>query len=99
MKISINDVELMTFSETKKSVIKNDIHADEFDSDIARRLKYVIEHKYEQCFMRLKKEWDPILVANGVKMVPTDQDEYASLVFAQPNYKDRKSRDIESKGI
>lgn len=95
MKISINDKELLTLTETQKNVIKNDIHADVFDEDMARRIIYIVMQKYEQCFDRLKNEWDAKLVTNGVKMIPTDSDEYATLVFSQPNYKDRKTRDAE----
>lgn len=96
MKISVNDIELYTLSETQKNVIKNDINADIFDADMERRLEYILNHKYERCFARLKQEWDPKLVANGVTSIPTDPDAYAQLVFAQPNYKDRKTRDLES---
>lgn len=94
MKISINDKELFTLSETQKNVIKNDIHADIFDNDMARRLQYILMHKYERCFERLKAEWDKKLIENGVKSVPTDPDAYAQLIFSQPNYKDRKTRDV-----
>lgn len=94
MKISVNDQELFTLSETQKNVIKNDIHADIFDVDAQRRIAWVLAHKYERCFERLKKEWDQKLKENGVKSVPTDPDEYAQLVFSQPNYLDRKSREI-----
>jgi len=95
MKISVNDKELVTLSNTQKNVIKNDIHADEFDIDMKRRLKYILVHKYEQCFNRFKSEWDIKLVENGVESAPTDKDAYAELVFSQPNYKDRKARDLE----
>ena len=60
-------------------------------------LSHRINHKYERCFERLKKEWDKKLIDNGVKSMPTDPDEYAQLVFSQPNYKDRKARDLEAK--
>ena len=30
-------------------------------------------------------------------MIPTDPEEYAKLVFAQPNYMDRKARDLAEK--
>lgn len=96
MKISVNDKELYTLTETQKNVIKNDINTDTFDTDMERRLEWVLKHKYEQCFKRLKSEWDKKLIENGVKSVPTDPDEYAELVFLQPNYKDRKARDAES---
>lgn len=93
MKISVNDSELYTLSEVQKQVIKNDVHSDIFDADMNRRLQWVLTHKYEQCFGRLKKEWDTKLLANGVAMMPTDPDAYAQLVFSQPNYKDRAARD------
>lgn len=93
MKISVNDKELFTLNETQKKVIQNDIPDDIFDEDMSRRLQWVLEHKYENCFRRLKQEWDQKLVDNGVSMIPTDKDLYAQLVFAQPNYKSRKQRD------
>lgn len=97
MKISVNDQELFTLSETQKKVIKNDIHVDIFDNDMKRRLNWVLMHKYERCFDRLKKEWDSKLATNGVESVPTDKDAYAQLVFTQPNYKDRKARELAAK--
>ena len=93
MKISVNDRELYTLNETQKKVIKDNVHADEFDADMKRRLQWILMHKYEECFRALKSEWDQKLKANGVSMVPTDPDEYAELVFKQPNYLDRKARD------
>ena len=96
MKISVNDQELFTLTDTQKKVIKNDVPGDIFEDDMKRRVNWVLMHKYERCFARLKAEWDKKLVENGVQSVPTDPDAYAQLVFTQPNYKDRKSRDAES---
>lgn len=93
MKISINDKELFTLSEIKKKVIANDIPMSECDKDLERRIEYIVMHKYEQCFKRLKAEWDNKLAENGLKNIPLNKDEYAALVFAQPNYKDRAARD------
>lgn len=93
MKISVNDVELYTLSDIQKQVIKNDVHEDIFEDDMKRRLEYILMHKYQQCFKRLKQEWDPKLVQAGIKMIPTDPDEYAQLVFSQSNYKSRKNRE------
>ena len=97
MKISIDNKELFTLTETQKNVIKNDIHEDEFDADMARRLEYILMHKYERCFDRLKKEWDPKL--SHLESLPTNKDSYAQLVFAQPSYKSRKARELEAKAI
>jgi len=95
MKISVNNKELFALSDIQKNVIKNDICSTVFDADMERRIQYSLMHKYEQCFKRLKEEWEPKLAANGVKSIPTDPDAFAELVFAQPNYKDRTARDAE----
>ena len=96
MKISVDGKDLFELTETQKNVIKNEIHEDEFDKDMKRRLHYILSHKYERCFARMKQEWDPQLKANGVSSIPLDEDSYAQLVFAQPNYKNRKQRDIKA---
>lgn len=96
MKISVNDQELFTLSDTQKKVICNDIHADIFEDDMKRRLNYILMHKYERCFQRLKAEWEPKLKDAGVASIPLDNDAFAELVFSQPNYKCRKTRENES---
>lgn len=95
MKISVDDVELFTLSDIQKQVIQNDIRTEDFEDDMKRRLEYVLNHKYERCFDRLKKEWDSKLAANGIDMIPTDRDAYAQLVFEQPNYLNRSQRDAQ----
>lgn len=96
MKIYVDDQELFSLSEVQKQVIKNNVVSEVFEEDMKRRLQWVLMHKYEECFKELKAEWDQKLAANGVKMVPTDPDEYAVLVFSQPNYKNRSTRELEA---
>jgi hypothetical protein len=93
MKISVDDVELFTLNETQKKVIKNEIMSDVFEEDMKRRLHYILTHKYEQCFKRLKEEWEPKLAVSGLESIPTDKDAFAELVFAHKDYKDRSARE------
>lgn len=93
MKIKVDNQEIFELSETQKKVIKNDIPDDIFEEDMKRRLHYILSHKYERCFERLKNEWEPKLAQAGVKMIPTDKEEFAELVFSQPSYKSRKERE------
>lgn len=95
MKIAVDGKELFELNETQKKVICNDINEDIFDDDMKRRLQYILMHKYERCFERLKKEWEPKLKANGVLSIPLDDDAFAQLVFQQSNYKSRKVKDQE----
>jgi len=96
MKISVDAKDLFTLTEIQKKVIKNEILSEEFEEDMKRRVKYIIMHKYEQCFKRLKAEWDPKFESAKFTSLPTNKDEYATLVFAQPEYKDRSAREIKN---
>lgn len=94
MKISVNDEELFTLNETKKKVICNDIPVDVFETDMKRRLAYILAHKYEQCFKRLKEEWvdSGKLASLGIESIPTNPDALAELIFSQPTYKGRAQK-------
>lgn len=95
MKISVDDKELFSLSEIQEKVIQNDIHADAYDADMKRRLQYILMHKYEECFKRLKNEWEPKLKEAGVQSIPLDEVAFSQLVFARPEYKDRKGRESQ----
>lgn len=93
MKISVDDKELFTLSETQKKVIKDYLHEDIFEDDMRRRLHWVLTHLYEEAFKKIKSEWEPKLIENGVKSFPSDPEEFAQLIFKQSNYKSRKQRE------
>ena len=92
MEIKVDDEVVYTLSEIQSKVIQNEVLLEIYDEDMKRRARWVWEHKYERCFDRLKKEWDPKLRAR-MPSIPTDPEEYASLVFAQPDYKNRSERE------
>lgn len=94
MRIIVDGEELFQLSENHKRVIKNEIHEDEFDADMKRRLQWILMHKYERCLERMKKQWEPIL-AQRYESLPTDKDAFVQLVLSQPDYKDRKARYAE----
>ena len=96
MEILVDQECVCTLNETQKKVIMNDIHADEFDADMKRRVSYVVMHKHEQCMKRLRDEWTPKLRDLNVESVPLNDDAFAELVFARPEYKDRKARELEA---
>lgn len=96
MKISVNDEMLFELSEVQKKVICNDIHVDEFDADMKRRINYILMHKYEQCMKRLRAEWEPKLKAEGAESIPCCDDSFAQLIFAREDYKCRKQRDEQA---
>jgi len=62
------------------------------------RMSYILFHKYEKCMERLKLEWCPRLASIGLSEIPSSDEEFAELVFSQPDYKDRSQRDAEEEG-
>ncbi len=96
MKIQINGKKVFELTETQKKVIQNDIAAEIFDKDMEKRIKWVLQHKYEQCFKKLKQEWEPKL-KNRVESFPTNDKEFCQLVFEQEDYESRSQRDEKSK--
>lgn len=96
MKISVNDVELFTLSDIQKKVISYEIQNEILDDDLKRRIQWILMHKYDEVFKSFRNEWEPKLIAEGAKSLPTDKEEFASLVFAHPDYKDRSARELEA---
>lgn len=96
MKISVDDKIIFELNDTQKKVIMNDIPSDIFEDDMKRRLEYILMHKYEQCFKRLKNEWEPKL-AEKYNFLPPKPDAFAQLVFTHPDYLCRKQREDKLK--
>jgi hypothetical protein len=95
MKIMVNDKLVVSLNETQERVIKDEIPDEIFEDDMSRRVEWVISHKRQNCFKRLKDFWEPKLKAAGVKYIPTDDDEFAQLVFSQPDYASRSQREAQ----
>lgn len=93
MKISVNDQVLFELNEIQMKVFANQIPNEILEDDLKRRLQWILMHKYEECFRELENEWKQKFIAEGAKSLPTDKDEFATLVFAHPEYKDRSTRE------
>lgn len=99
MQIKVNNKQVLELSQIQKQIIQNDIDEDEFEADMERRVAWVLEHKLEQCYARLKKEWEPKLIAAGATSLPTSPEEFAQLVFSKQEYKSRKQKKVDEKTI
>lgn len=96
MIVKCDDVVVFQLSDNQKKVICNDIPMEVLDADLKRRIKYVLEHKYDQCMKRLRAEWEPKLKANGAVSIPTDDVAFCDVVFSHSEYRDRSARDAAS---
>lgn len=98
MIVKVDDEILFELTEAQKNVIKNDIKSEIFDEDIKRRLHWIIDRRYNQSYMALKKEWEPTL-AERVESIPLNKDSFVDLVLAQPDYANKSARDSIAKEL
>lgn len=92
--VMVDGVELGRLSPIKKIIVRNDPEIPGgADEAFKRELAWILTHKYERCFMRLKQAWDVVLEREGAQTVPTDRDAYTQLILQRPDYRDRETRD------
>jgi hypothetical protein len=91
MKIAVNDVEICDIGQNQKDLFGEFIPQAQMEDAVAESIGKLLLHKYEQCMLRLRREWEPKLAAQDID-IPQDDDEFATLVFAHPDYKDKSAR-------
>lgn len=95
--VKVDGKDCFVIDSTTKKLLKMDVSKDKCCVEYCKeRMQWVLMHKYERCMERLRREWEPKLMALGMKELPLDDDEFAELVFSQPNYKNRSQREAES---
>lgn len=92
MRIDVNGVELFTITPEQKKVIEYEVSSDVFEADIKRRLFWVINECYKVAIQQMKNEWIPVLKAEETPSIPLDDQAFADLIMARPDYKDAKAR-------
>lgn len=95
MKIAVDGVEVFTLTETQKKVFAYEIHKDAVEQEIKDMLKWILEHKFERCFERMKKQWEPVLIKEGAQSIPLKKETFAEHVFKHPKFKNRDQRETE----
>jgi hypothetical protein len=94
--VKVDGVDCFEIDITTKQLLKSDVAKNcccvEWSKE---RFKWVLQHKYERCMERLRKEWGKKLTNNGIKELPLDDEEFANLVFSQPEYKNRSQRESQ----
>ena len=92
MQIKIDDSVVFEISDVDVKLLEHDLI--NVEAEIRRRLEYIIKHKVEQCYKRLKDEWDKKLAEDPkIKSVPSKRDDYVSFITRLPSYQNRVERE------
>jgi hypothetical protein len=101
MKVKIDDEVIFEIDDVMVKLIAHDI--EDPIPDIKRRLRYIIEHKCDRCYDRLKAEWlaedasgESKLSRSGVRAIPTNKRDLAGLILSHPEYKNRVQREKDA---
>jgi len=95
MKIQVDGKQVLELQEWQKNVIKNEIHDDAFQEDMERRVRWILEHKFEMCWERFQKEWLEKLRADpSIQSIPAGKKEFTELVMSHSEYKSRSQREL-----
>lgn len=98
MKIKIEhknkqEKELLDITSTKQKILKDVFFEEDLQSEVERLVTWILEHQIEQQMVKIRNTWLPKLKELGVKSIPTDDEEFAELVFSRPEYQSRSQRD------
>lgn len=96
MKLQVDGKQVLELAEWQKSVIKNDMPEEIFQEDMERRVRWIIQEKFDRCWERFEKEWIERLRNDpSVKNIPLDRQEFTTLVLSRSDYKSRSERERE----
>ena len=88
--VKVDGEEFFEITNTIKQLLKMDVAKNCCCIEWAKeRLKWILIHKFENCMHNLRNEWESKLALSGIKQLPIDDEEFANLVFSQPEYKNR----------
>lgn len=100
MKIKLDEEVIFEIDERMMKLLAHDLL--EPIEEIKRRLRWVIEHKCDQSFERIKKEWlsddgsgQTKAGKSGLEMIPTSKTAFVDSIFGLKSYKNRVEREAE----
>lgn len=93
--IEVNSVPLFEIPPEAVAIFQYRLTPEEVIETVREKIKWVLEHKHERCQERLLAHWRPLL-ANRLPKLPSDCNRCCELVFAQKDYKCRKTREDKS---
>lgn len=89
--IKKDNEEIFQISDIDIKLLEHDLL--NVESEINRRIAWVIQHKCEKIYERFKKEWETKLISEGAASIPAQRDTFVNLITSRPDYKNRSQRE------
>ena len=89
----------VSLTDLQQTILSNDLYNDTDNAGIDLWIQNAINGKVSNCWKRMRTQWTQKLMDDDsfTDPIPSNQADFVALVTARPDYKNRKTRDDESK--
>ena len=85
----------VSLTDLQQTILSNDLYNDTDNAGLDLWIQNAIDGKINNCWKRFQSEWTTKLMndASFTDSIPSNQSDFAALVTARDDYKNRKARD------
>ena len=90
----------VSLTDLQQTILSNDLYNDTDNAGLDKWVQDAVDGKVNACWKRFQRNWTTKLMDDDsfTDPIPSNQADFVNLVTARPDYKNRKTRDDESKG-
>ena len=85
----------VTLTDLQQKILSNDLYNDTDNAGLDDWIQKAVDGKINNCWKRMRQEWTTKLMEDDsfTDSIPSNQEDFAALVTARSDYKNRKARD------
>jgi hypothetical protein len=89
----------VSLTDLQQKILSNDLYNDTDNAGLDKWIQEAVNGKINNCWKRFQQEWTTKLMNDDsfTDAIPSNQADFVALVTARSDYKNRKTRDDESK--
>ena len=91
----------VSLTDLQQTILSNDLYNDTDNAGIDKWVQDAVDGKINACWKRMQRNWTTKLMDDPsfTDPIPSNQADFVALVTARPDYKNRKKREDDSKGL
>ena len=91
----------LSLTDLQQTILSNDLYNDTDNAGLDKWVQDAVDGKINSCWKRMQRNWTTKLMDDPsfTDPIPSNQADFVALVTARPDYKNRKKREDDSKGL
>ena len=88
----------ITLTDLQQKILSNDLYNDTDNAGLDDWIQKAVDGKINNCWKRMRQEWTQKLMDDDsfTDSIPSNQEDFVTLVTSRSDYKNRKARDDAS---